>query len=61
MRIYISDIRAAGHCVKGIKSWFDAHDLDFRRFLQEGIEETTFIESGDALAVRVVELKKRVS
>lgn len=58
MKIYITDIRAAGHCVRGTKDWFDRHGLDFRLFLKEGIEEEEFIAAGDALALRIVELKR---
>lgn len=58
MRIYIKDIRDAGHCVKGTRDWFDRHGLDFRKFLREGISEEEFTTKGDALARRIVDLKK---
>lgn len=56
MRITVNDARAAGHCARGMKAWFETHGLDFRAFLEEGIEEEEFLAKGDALAVRVVEL-----
>ena len=35
--ITISDARAAGYCVAGIKQWFAAADLDFASFVRNGI------------------------
>lgn len=57
-RISIADIRAAGHCVKGVREWFERHDLDFRGFLKDGIEEEEFVSKGDHLAAQVVSHKK---
>ena len=34
------------------------HNLDFRSFLKQGISEEDFLATGDALAHRVVLLKK---
>ncbi len=58
MIITINDVRAAGHCVRGARDWFERHGLDFRDFLKSGISEEAFLASGDALAARVVEMKK---
>ena len=59
LRITINDIRDAGHCVRGARDWFEAHGLDFKAFLREGIDEETFVGTGDALALMVVEEKHR--
>lgn len=56
--ITINDVRAAGHCVRGAKDWFERHGLDFRGFIKNGITEEEFLASGDALAKRIVDLKK---
>ena len=53
MIITIADIRLAGHCTRGARRWFDAHGLDFRRFMREGIDAAEFVEKGDDLARRV--------
>lgn len=58
MRVTIDDVRAAGHCVRGAKDWFERHGLDFRAFLREGIDEAEFLAKGDGLATRVVEMKR---
>jgi len=54
MIVRISDIRATGHCVTGIRRWFDGVGLDFRGFMQNGIEEERLLETNDGLAKRVV-------
>lgn len=59
MKITIDDVRRSGYCVKGAKGWFAARGLDFRSFLKNGIDEETFIEKGDELALRVVEQKRK--
>jgi hypothetical protein len=56
--ITISDMRAAGHCVSGVRRWFGEQGLDFRDFLLNGIPASTLIATGDAQAQRVVDLKR---
>lgn len=53
-RVTIDDVRRARHCVKGARKWFEAHGMDFRKFIQEGIPVDEFLEKGDALAEDVV-------
>lgn len=53
-RITITDIRRTGHCVRGIKRWFDGHGLDFKAFLANGIDAEVLLATGDALALQVV-------
>lgn len=56
--VTISDIRAAGHCVKGAKSWFEYHELDFKAFLREGIEAEILLATNDQFAIDVVNRKR---
>jgi len=56
MIIRIDDMRRAGHCVRGVRGWFATHGLDFRDFLENGIEADQLVATGDALAERVVKL-----
>jgi len=58
MIITMTDCRNAGHCVRGIKKWFETYGLDFKKFLKEGIDEETFLATGDAYAIEIVRLKK---
>lgn len=53
--VRIDDITRAGHCASGARRWFEAHGLDFRDFLKNGLAAETLLATGDALAVRVVE------
>ncbi len=58
MIITIDDVRRY-HCVRGAKRWFERHGLDFRRFLEEGIDAEAFIAAGDWRARHIVEAKQR--
>lgn len=55
--VTIQDIRQAGHCVRGAKTWFEAHGLDFPKFLREGMSEGELLATGDALAAEVIRKK----
>lgn len=55
--VRIGDITRVGHCPSGVRRWFTAHELDFRAFMRDGISARTLVETGDALALRVVALK----
>ncbi len=57
LRITIADARIAGHCVRGVKDWFESYNLDFRDFLQNGISARDFLATNDSLAALIVELK----
>lgn len=57
LRISITDIRSAGHCVAGARDWFVTRDLDFRAFLRDGISARDFLASGDEQAEQVVQRK----
>lgn len=54
--ITIDDVRKY-HCVRGQKKWFEDHNLDFRKFLENGILATELLAAGDALAEHVVAMK----
>ena len=52
--VTIDDIRKTGHCVKGIRRWFEAYGLDFRQFISTGIRASELEATGDQLAFEVV-------
>jgi hypothetical protein len=52
--ITINDVRAAGLCVNGARTWCARHNLDFRTFLQDGLDADILLSTGDAMAQRVV-------
>lgn len=49
------DIRAAKLCSNGARGFFKRHNLDWNKFLSEGIAEEELLATGDANALRVVE------
>jgi hypothetical protein len=53
--IKMNDVISAGHCARGTRRWFEAHDLDFRDFLKNGVDAELFVAKGDHLAADVVE------
>jgi len=56
VRLTVDDLREL-HCSRGIRRWFESNNLDFKAFLKDGIEAKTLYETGDALALRIIERK----
>jgi hypothetical protein len=50
----IDDIRKTGHCVRGIRRWFEANRLDFHGFMAGGIMASVMLATNDELAAEVV-------
>lgn len=60
--VTINDIRKTGHCVRGIRGWFDLHMLDFPGFLKNGIPASMLLATDDELAKDVVgKIKERMT
>ena len=57
-RITIEDVRDAGHCVRGAKSWFERMGFNWSAFLRDGLTESELLATGDALAEQVIERKR---
>lgn len=57
MKIYMSDIRNAKMCARGTRAFFMMHGLDFQDFLKNGIDAEKILNTKDAMAIQVVELK----
>lgn len=53
--VTIRDIRACKMCSSGTRAFFVRHDMDWNKFLSEGLPEEDFIRTGDAMAMQVVE------
>lgn len=49
------DIRSAKLCSSGARGFFQRHNMDWNKFLAEGLPEEDFIATGDENALRVVE------
>lgn len=56
MMITMRDIRAAKMCSRGARQFFERHGLDWSTFLKEGIDAELLAQTGDAMALRVVEV-----
>ena len=57
MKVTITDVRLAGHCVAGARDWFKGYDLDFKDFIRNGIDAEVLLALNDATANQVVERK----
>ncbi|WP_265092257.1 hypothetical protein [Acinetobacter bereziniae] len=53
----MSDIRNAKMCARGTRAFFILHGLDFQDFLKNGIDAEKILNTKDAMAIQVVELK----
>lgn len=58
MKVTMRDVRAAKMCSRGARLFFIKHDLDWFAFLKEGIDADTVLQTGDAMAARVVEVAR---
>lgn len=58
MIITMRDVRAAKMCSRGARAWFVRHGLDWAAFLREGIQDDVLLATGDAMAIRVVEVAR---
>lgn len=53
--VIMKDIRACRMCSSGTRDFFARHNMDWNKFLAEGLPEEDFIATGDAMALQVVE------
>lgn len=58
MRITMRDVRAAKMCSRGARSFFIRHGLNWSEFLSVGAESSVLVSTGDAMAIRVVEVAR---
>lgn len=58
MIIRLMDCKAIGYCARGTRRWFNRHGLDFNAFRKNGIPEEDLLATGDAMAIRLVELTR---
>jgi hypothetical protein len=56
--VYMKDIRGAKLCSRGSRSFFERHGLDWNKFLKEGIPARELENTGDAMALKVVEVAR---
>lgn len=51
-------IRRALMCSSGARAFFKRHDLDWDAFLKDGVEAQTLADTGDEMALQVVEVAR---
>lgn len=56
--VRMEHIRQAHLCSRGARAFFKRHGLDWDAFLREGVPASELAATGDALALRVVEVAR---
>ena len=56
--VTMRDVRAARMCSKGAREFFSRHNMDWNKFLREGLPASEFERTGDAMALQVVEVAR---
>lgn len=56
--VTMSDVRAAKMCSYGARAFAKRHDLDWPKFLKEGISSEELLNTGDHLMVELVEVAR---
>lgn len=54
--VTMQHIRQCKMCAKGTRAFFKRHDMDWNKFLNEGLPASEFIRTGDAMAMKVVKV-----
>lgn len=57
-RVYMRHIRQAGMCAHGIRAFANRHGIDFKEFVENGLPVSVLEATGDAMALKVVEIAK---
>jgi len=56
--VQMRHIRAAKMCSSGTRAFFKRHEMDWNKFLAEGLPASEFERTGDAMALHVVEVAR---
>ncbi|MFV0533012.1 MAG: hypothetical protein ACK5MR_05085 [Cumulibacter sp.] len=56
--VTMRDIRAAKMCSSGAREFFKRQGLDWQEFLKSGIDSEALQKTGDAMAIKVVEVAR---
>lgn len=55
-RVYRRHLNALRYCARGSRAFFERHGFSWSDFLRNGIEREKFMATGDAMALKCVEL-----
>lgn len=60
VNVTVKDVRNATifYCGSGMHLWFKRHKLDFAKFLETGVSSTELEATGDAMALKAVEIAR---
>lgn len=58
VKITMADVRAAKMCRRGAQEFLRRHGISWQDFLASGVDEQRLIETGDAMALKVVEVAR---
>lgn len=58
IKITMSHVRQAKMCSRGARDFFARHNLDWKKFLAEGLDSDLIEATGDAMALEVVKVAK---
>lgn len=56
--VTMAHIRKARMCSRGTRAFFQRHGLDWDSFLREGVPARALADTGDAMALQVVEVAR---
>ena len=56
--ITIKHTRAMGYCSEGVRSFCFKHQIDYRKFIKQGISEAELIRVNDAMSLKLIEYAK---
>lgn len=56
--VTMQDVRAVKMCSRGTRAFFVKHELDWQKFLTEGLPASVIEATGDGMALRVVEVAR---
>jgi hypothetical protein len=56
--VTLDHCRRLNYCARGMRSFFANHGLDWTTFIDRGLPAETIEATGDAMALRVVELAR---
>lgn len=56
--VKLEDMRALRFCSRGARDFFQHHGMDWATFIKEGLPAEQFEATGDAMALKVVEVAR---
>lgn len=56
--VTMSDVRKCCMCSRGARVFFDHHNLDWSKFLKEGLPVEEIEATGDVMALKVAEVAR---